>query len=242
MRWRQAATVLPALAILATLLVQAPALAEPPRGGAPGRPAAVPQHAPAVGPIGEREVTVANRSDLAISEIYVSPTNNDSWGDDLLGEALLEAGKSMRLRLGRLRDCGFDILVIYEDGSREERTRQNLCRSRQAGFDGKARIAPFSPAMQRREVMLANLSGRAIQQVFVSAADAPDWGEDLLPRAISVGEQGTIAYRGACTMDIRIVFENRSAEERRGVDLCRGAVMAIRPGWTTTDQIPIPPA
>jgi hypothetical protein len=57
-----------------------------------------------------------------------------------------------------------------------------------------------------------------------------------------VGENGTISYRGSCTVDIRVVFENRAAEERRGVDLCRRASLSIEPGWTTTDELPSPPA
>jgi len=237
---------LPAMLLLAALmslafatstpLAQAETLREPAPHATPPPPP------PPMGRIGPREVTVANRSGLAIVEIYISPSSADAWGDDRLGEAFLAPAATVRLHLGRTRDCGFDILVIYEDLSREERVHQNLCRSRQASFDGKARIWPFGVAMQVREVVLANHSARAIQQVYVSAADAGDWGEDLLERAISVGDQGKVAYRGACTMDIRIVFENRSAEERRGVDLCRGAILAIRPGWTTTDDMPIPPA
>jgi hypothetical protein len=43
-------------------------------------------------------------------------------------------------------------------------------------------------------------------------------------------------------VDIRVVFENRAAEERRGVDLCRRASLSIEPGWTTTDELPSPPA
>lgn len=233
---------LAAAALLAALL--AAPLAPPPAAAqaAPQAESRLREAQPAQpGPLGEREVALANRSTLVITEIYVSPTSTDAWGEDRLGEATLEPGRTLRLRLGRLRDCAFDLLVIYEDSSREERPAHNLCRSRQVAFDGKARTLPQA-ALPVHQFLLANQSGRAIQQVFVSAADAPDWGTDLLPRAISVGENGTVTYRGGCTVDIRIVFENRAAEERRGIDLCRRAGLSIEPGWTTADELPGPPA
>jgi hypothetical protein len=197
---------------------------------------------PPPGPIGEREVTVSNRSDLAIIELYVSPTTADSWGDDRLGENLLEPRKSLRVRLGRMRDCSFDMLIIYEDSSREERPLLNLCRTRQVTLDGRARSAPTLPGPAPREVAFANQSGRAIQQIFISPADGAAWGDDLLGRSISIGERGTVTWRGGCTVDIRVVFENRAAEERRGIDLCSRSTLSIEPGWTTADDPPAPPA
>ncbi len=233
---------LPVAAILAALLgllPPGPAEAQRPRE-TPSQPPAAPSPAPQ-GALGEREVIVANRTALSITQVFVSLNTIDAWGDDRLGDAILEPGRTLRLRLGRLRDCAFDLLVIYEDSSREERTAQNLCRARQVAFDGKTRSWPTVAALQLHELALINQSARAIQQVFVSAADAAQWGEDLLSQAISVGETGSVAFRGGCTVDIRIVFENRAAEERRGIDLCRRNTLSIEPGWTTRDEFP-PPA
>jgi hypothetical protein len=225
---RSCLPLLAALAALAlpSLALPGPALAEPP----PAPP----------GPLGERILVVANRAGLAISELFVSPTSSDAWGEDRLGDDLLRPGRAMRLRLGRVRDCAFDVLAIYEDSSREERPALNLCRVRTLALDGSARLHPAE--LPLHEVVLSNQSGRPIQQVYVSAIDAPAWGEDLLLRSISVGGQGTVAFRGDCTVDIRIVFENRAAEERRGVDLCRQTSLSIEPGWTTSDDLPAPPA
>ena len=193
------------------------------------------------GPLGEREATVANRAGLSITQLFVSPSAVDAWGDDRLGESVLEPGRSTRLKLGRMRDCAFDLLAIYEDASREERLGQNLCRNRNVAFDGKARVVPRVAEQQRRELSLVNRSARVIQQVFVSQADTPEWGEDLLAAAISVGETGVVVFRGACTVDVRVVFDNRAAEERRGIDLCQGGALSIEPGWTTADEPPAPP-
>jgi hypothetical protein len=194
---------------------------------------------PPRGPLGERVLTIVNNSDRAVNEIYVSPSSADAWGEDRLGEATLAPGDSIRLRLGRTRECAFDVQVIYEDASRELQLGQNLCRDKQLAFTGANAQLPQAVLEAQHQVVLHNGSGRAIQQVFISPAEATQWGDDLLPHSsVSVGESVTVTYQGACAADLRVVFDNRAAEERRGLDLCENPAINIKPGWTTADQVP----
>jgi hypothetical protein len=81
-------------------------------------------------------------------------------------------------------------------------------------------------------VEIINLSPRPIARVFLSPANAADWGTNQLPvPALPTGAHGRFLWPGPCVSDLRIVFDNRSAEERRDVDLCHGALV-ISPGWT----------
>ncbi len=58
---------------------------------------------------------------------------------------------------------------------------------------------------------------------------------------MSAGERTTLTYHGDCLADLRVVFDNRSAEERRNLDLCGLHGVIVRPGWTTTDALmPLP--
>lgn len=83
---------------------------------------------------------------------------------------------------------------------------------------------------------MVNRAPRPIQQVLISPSAAGEWGEDWLAhRTLSVGDSATLPYRGDCIADLRVVFDNRSAEERRDLDLCRAARVVIAPGWTTAD-------
>ena len=41
---------------------------------------------------------------------------------------------------------------------------------------------------------------------------------------------------------MRVGFDNRAAEERRPVEVCRLAGVTIRPGWTTADEVQPAPA
>jgi hypothetical protein len=192
---------------------------------------------------GERELVIVNHSDRVMNEIYVSPSSTDAWGADRLGDATLENGRSIRLRLGRMRECSFDVQVIYDDASREQQLGHDACLDRQVVFTGAGAQLPPSVLGAQHQVTLLNLSPRAIQQIFISPAEASQWGDDLLPnRSISVGDSVEVTYHGACAADLRVVFENRAAEERRGLDLCETPAITIRPGWTTADTVPGPAA
>jgi len=83
-----------------------------------------PDSAPA--PLGERALTVLNQGVRAINELYVSPQTAEQWGEDWLGERMLEPGAVFRVRLGRTRTCVFDVKIIYDDASREEQLARSL--------------------------------------------------------------------------------------------------------------------
>lgn len=233
MRWARAAAGTGwRLAICA--LAAAPLLAPLARADVPPRPVQ--------GPLGEREVTVLNQGPRPVNELYVSPESADDWGADRLGEHMLETGESLRLRLGRTRACIFDVKVVYDDASREEARGVNLCRTHEVRFDGSTATAPPDTGAEH-SVTLVNQAARPIQQVFLSPAAANQWGDDRLGEtSISVGERRLVTWRGDCTVDLRVVFENQAAEERRGVDLCETPVVSIEPGWTTADTLPVPKA
>lgn len=215
-----------AVALLA-LGLAGPAMAETPR---PARGAAV-----------LRELTVVNRSVRPVHELRISPSDADQWGDDRLGDDVIPAGGSFRVRLGRTRDCQFDVQVIYDDASREEQRGVDVCRRRSVIFDRSAAIMPPEPFAVDHVVTLQNRTGRAIQQVFISPGTADRWGDDLAPPGgIAPGASGAIAYRGGCAADLRVVYDNRAAEERREVDICAVPAQVIQPGWTVAD-VPPPP-
>lgn len=220
------------LAICALAL--APLLAAPAPAPAPA------DTRPGQGPPGEREVTVFNRSLRPVNEMYVSPGSAEQWGDDRLGEHTLDPGDSLRLRLGRLRDCLFDLRVVYDDASLEEARGVNLCRIHQVTFDGSTALPPPDSGPEHT-VTLLNRARRPVKQVFISPAASNEWGEDRLGQtSISVGEARAVTWRGDCTVDLRVVFENHAAEERRGVDLCETPAVSLQPGWTTEDRLPAP--
>jgi hypothetical protein len=188
-------------------------------------------------PAGEREITVLNKSKKEINEVYVAPASATDWGDDRLGDDTIDPGDTYHIKLGRMRECGFDVHIVYEDGSKEENLNVNVCRTKQLAFDGSTAVAP--PPREEHAVVIVNNASRPIQMVFISPAESNDWGDDrLADDSISVGESKRVTYRGDCAADLRIVFDNRGAEERKGLNLCDTPQISIQPGWTAMDSVP----
>ncbi|MCC7428504.1 MAG: hypothetical protein IT557_16555 [Alphaproteobacteria bacterium] len=100
--------------------------------------------------------------------------------------------------------------------------------------------APALPAPAEDQFGLLNRSGRAIAGLFVAPADAAGWGENRAGTPLAQGARANIGFdrAGGCAQNIRVVFDNQSAEERRRIDLCQTRQLAIGPGWTTAETLP----
>jgi hypothetical protein len=70
---------------------------------------------------------LVNRSGRVITQIFVSSSQEQSWGPDRLGRDVLGAGQSMNVTLPRDGTCVFDIRVVYADNTATERRRVNTC-------------------------------------------------------------------------------------------------------------------
>ena len=71
-------------------------------------------------------VLVVNRSRLVMNELYLSPSGNDSWGDDQLGDGTMAAGATRAIRLPP-GECTYDYRVVFANGDANEKRRVNLC-------------------------------------------------------------------------------------------------------------------
>jgi hypothetical protein len=92
---------------------------------------------------------VVNRSRQTIYYLYVSPVANDNWGEDRLPGNTIRAGARFKVVLPRNGDCRFDVKVVYEDESFEERLDQNVCNVSEMAFTGDDRRSP--PRDTRRD-------------------------------------------------------------------------------------------
>ena len=67
-----------------------------------------------------------NRSDHTIMEVYVTSSQVQHWGQDLLGANVLPPGQSFVVRLPN-GQCVNDIRLVAEGGRAVERMRINTC-------------------------------------------------------------------------------------------------------------------
>lgn len=180
-----------------------------------------------------RSLELVNRAPRAMNQVYVSPVSDGNWGMDRLGDHTLPPGDTLHLDLGQGTECQFDLQIVFDDASREEHRGLDLCGGARLVTDGSKAVLPPDALGPLHDVTVEDESAIPIQQVFISPADASAWGEDLLGPRLSVGAARQVRYRGDCIADLRIVFENKAAEERRGIDFCAKARIVVRPGWTT---------
>ena len=197
--------------------------------------------AEAVVGVADHPLTVANHARQPIIALRLSSARDDDWGDDRLGpQQTIAPGHSVTLHL-QGADCAWDAQATYRDGSTEERRRLDICRVRTVAFDG-SRAADGDEGgdgqdQTAHDASVRNDSGRTITEVYVSPRNATDWGDDrLADNQLPSGKALSVVFNGGCRQDVRIVYDNNSAEERRGVDLCAHPRLRISPGWVLPDQ------
>jgi hypothetical protein len=91
---------------------------------------------------------------------------------------------------------------------------------------------------------LVNRSGQTINEIYVSSARQRDWGRDWLGQSVLPNGQSwpvRIPAGQDCENDIRVVYANGSAEERRRVNTCNLTDVVFGQGQAQGPQ-PTPPA
>jgi hypothetical protein len=161
-----------------------------------------------------REATLRNETDTVLMQLFALPPGAEGRGPDRLGENVVEPGRELRIRLGRTRDCVFDVTAVFEDGEEERRAGLNLCR--------EPRVVLGDPAAPRREARVTNASDRTIREFYASARAPAAWGPDRLGvDVLPPGSGVTLRLRGqACLWDMRAVYDDDAEETKPGIDLC----------------------
>ena len=191
-----------------------------------------------------REVTVTNQGRRTLRELYAraaagaagGAAESSAWGGDRLGSSMVEPQADFRLRL-RGAGCAWDLRAVFDDDQEEVRRSLDVCAAPAVTL-GQA--VPATGAT--RQVTLVNGFGAAVERAYVSPAESDSWGPDVLGQGVlAPGARQVVTIEGSCQADLRIIFENRSAEERRGVDICNASIISLRPGWTLEERLG-PPA
>ena len=71
-----------------------------------------------------------NRTGLIIAELYVSPSDDNAWGEDVLGKDILKAGESVEIAFSRRETkCTWDLKIVDEDDDDVIWTDIDLCKA-----------------------------------------------------------------------------------------------------------------
>jgi hypothetical protein len=180
-------------------------------------------------------VVIRNASPRQIDALRVSPSAASQWGADQLGDNVLEAGHSITVPLPGT-GCRYDFRARYHNGAAEEMRNIDICANRQVAFDGSG--AHGAATGNGHDITIFNHTPREIDEIHISAHGDSDWGDDLLADdTLAAGATKQTQYHGGCQQDIRIIYDNHSAEERRDANLCEHTRIEIKPGWTLPDAL-----
>jgi len=76
---------------------------------------------------GIQDFTLVNESGRSICNLYVSPSYQDNWGNDILQDDVLPSGQSALIRMNGYGDhCDFDVKIV-SCANEKIVQRYNLC-------------------------------------------------------------------------------------------------------------------
>ena len=201
------------------------------------------QPKPAAPPAGAQNSSfnLVNRSTLAVRELFVTSAGNANWGQNRLdGRAgaptAIAPGASYAVRRRLETNCIFDIRAVFADGKAEERKGVNTCAVEDVAVGAAAvsnvPVAATGKPADDPSFKLFNRAARPITEVRAvpSGGGAVTSGENRLgstPLPPDNSRRITIARDGNCIFDLRVVFADGSAKERRKFNLCKVAELPV---------------
>lgn len=84
----------------------------------------------------EVKFNLTNNSSYQIDAFYASPANEDNWGEDILGQDVLEGGMHGAVTIADgSAECLYDLKAVDETGAEHEMTDLNICENPEVTFD-----------------------------------------------------------------------------------------------------------
>lgn len=74
------------------------------------------------------DFTLVNRTGVDIMEVYLSPTSDNEWGEDVMGKDILANREKVDITFSSAEtECNWDLKVVDEDDDDIVWTKLNLC-------------------------------------------------------------------------------------------------------------------
>ena len=82
------------------------------------------------------QFTLTNASEYNIDEFDASPANDENWGEDILGEDILEGGTAGTVTIADgSTECVYDLKAVDEDGAEHVLEDLDLCKTPEVTFN-----------------------------------------------------------------------------------------------------------
>lgn len=74
------------------------------------------------------KITIVNSTGYTINEVYVTPSNERTWQEDVMARDTLPDGQEVEIDFRRSENsCNWDLMVVYSDGEEAVWNGLNLC-------------------------------------------------------------------------------------------------------------------
>lgn len=68
---------------------------------------------------GAADFTLVNRTGYALREVYISPSNKNAWGNDRLGDSVMDHNRQRLFKFSDKSSCSQDLKVVFDDDDSE---------------------------------------------------------------------------------------------------------------------------
>jgi hypothetical protein len=170
--------------------------------------------------------TLVNRGANAIKQLFVTPAGDANWGQNRLTGRPIAPGGNFLVKRRPDGNCILDIKAVFADGKTEERKALNTC-----NIDAVAMgvtQATAGPGARKKSadpsIRVVNRGAQEITGFFVAPPGHTDWGTNRLaagPLPAATEKLIHIDGTGSCLFDLRVVFADHTAKEKRDTDLCK---------------------
>lgn len=197
------------------------------------------QPKPAAPPPGAQNSSfnLVNRASQPIRELFVTSAGNAGWGQNRLdgknGAAVsIPPGASYAVRRRLDTNCIFDIRVVYADGKPEERKGVNTCAVEEVAVGAVASNLPLAATGKPADdpsFRLFNRSARNIVEFRAAPAGGSEAGENRLATPLPPDKGQMIGFKrdGQCIFDLRVVFADGKAMEKKRANLCKTTELPV---------------
>jgi ADP-ribose pyrophosphatase YjhB (NUDIX family) len=164
-----------------------------------------------------------NRGGQPIVHLYANPAGFPNWGQDRLSGATVAPGARFPVRLLANGNCIYDVRVAYADGRTEDRRNIDTCKQEDVAFGGNQAVAGATPAKDDPSFRLVNRGHEPVRELYAMPAGMTNWGPNRLgAEALPAGAYRIIRLPkdGNCVLDVRAVFADGAAAEKRRINTC----------------------
>jgi hypothetical protein len=137
---------------------------------------------------GDQDFVLVNKTGVEIHSVYVSPSDQEEWGEDVMGEDTLPDGAKVEIKFSRKEKAElWDIKVTDGEGTSITWENLNLMEIAKVTLVFNAKTGQATAQVEgaaaeggAQDFVLVNQTGVEIHSVFISPSDQAKWGEDVM--------------------------------------------------------------